>query len=100
MRTLLPVIGTLAMQTAQFTQMATPLGPLVIAASGTGLIGSWFEGEKYFPNICGWQESDSNELLTRARDQLNHYFNKGPVKFDVPLDVSVGTLFQQQVTFH
>lgn len=79
----------------------TPLGPLILARSSQGLCGAWFaEDQKHGPRPDQYpraQDDAYDPLLQRAGAQLNAYFSGQKIAFDVPLDLSVGTAFQQAV---
>lgn len=75
----------------------SPLGPIVIAASGQGLAGLWFEGQRHQPDPSAWPRADQHPLLRQAVQQLAGYFAGQPMHFTLPLDLSHGTPFQQSV---
>ena len=80
---------------------ASPLGTIILAATPEGLSGLWFEGQRHFPaglveraaNVASAQQA----LLDRAVAQLDRYFAGQRPVFDLPLDLSSGTPFQQSV---
>ncbi len=80
----------------------TPLGPVLLAASDTGLAGLWFQGQRHDPQAA-WRglghqpEQASHPVLREAEDQLHEYFDRRRHFFSVPLDLSHGTPFQRQV---
>lgn len=81
---------------------ATPIGPVLLAASDAGLAGLWFEGQKHDP-AAAWRglghqaPRPSHPVLQAAEDQLQAYFEGRLDRFDLPLDLSHGTPFQRQV---
>lgn len=79
----------------------TPLGAMRLACSPTGLCGAWFVDEqKHAPSSDQFlPENDRPEdpLLQAAAHQLHKYFNGHLQHFDLPLDLSAGTVFQQTV---
>jgi len=75
----------------------SPLGPLTLAASESGMSGVYFEEHKHFSGVAGWQYDGGYALLVQARQQLDEYFHAGRQSFDLPLDLSAGTPFQQAV---
>jgi methylated-DNA-[protein]-cysteine S-methyltransferase len=80
--------------------LSTPLGPLMLCAGTTGLRGAWFVGQRHFPDLQAPPVSTrlpSHPVLTQARTQLNEYFAGQRRHFDLSLDLSHGTAFQQQV---
>lgn len=84
-------------QTTAKTSLETPLGTIILAANKTSLIGVWFEGQKHFPDTSAWPIDASHPVLTRAAQQLQDYFAGKRKTFDLPLDLSGGTDFQQSV---
>jgi methylated-DNA-[protein]-cysteine S-methyltransferase len=75
----------------------SPVGQLLLAASEHGLSGVYFENHKHFKGSAGWQEDESDPILNQARQQLQEYFAGQRQDFDLPLDLSAGTDFQQEV---
>jgi methylated-DNA-[protein]-cysteine S-methyltransferase len=79
----------------------SPLGPLLLARTGTGLCGAWFaQDQKHLPapERFGPQGLRPNDpLLQAAAQQLSAYFTGQRQAFDLPLDLSAGTAFQQAV---
>lgn len=76
---------------------ASPLGPMILAASDAGLAGAWFDGQRHLPECSGWRQSPQHALLLEAMAQLDRYFAGGHAAFDLPLDTAGGTPFQQSV---
>lgn len=83
----------------------TPLGDMLLAASSNGLAGTWFvQGQKHLPDndlMASWpiaQRGDASQaILDMASQQLTLYFSGKLKVFDLPFDLSSGTLFQQSV---
>lgn len=78
----------------------SPLGELTLACSDRGLCGVWFEGQRHGPQtqvIQGWQPAPDHPLLQATAAQLQDYFAVRRTVFDLPLDLSRGTAFQQAV---
>lgn len=80
----------------------TILGPVRLAASPTGLAGVWFEGQRHAPSMhldgpTSWAEAAGYPLLEEAARQLQHYLLGQRAVFELPLDLSSGTAFQQSV---
>ncbi len=75
----------------------SPIGLLLLAASERGLSGVYFENHKHFKGSSGWQEDEQHPVLQQARQQLQEYFAGQRQDFDLPLDLSAGTDFQQEV---
>ncbi|PIT78074.1 methylated-DNA--[protein]-cysteine S-methyltransferase [Limnohabitans sp. G3-2] len=82
------------------TRTASPLGELTLACSDRGLCGVWFEGQRHGPEaqlVQGWQSAPDHPLLQATAAQLSDYFAGRRTVFDLPLDLSRGTAFQQSV---
>lgn len=78
----------------------TPLGPVRLLASATGLAGLWFENQKHRPpelDTPAWPQQQEHPLLTEARQQVGDYFAGRRQRFELPLDLSAGTVFEQSV---
>ena len=78
----------------------TALGPVRLAASPSGLCGIWFEGQRHHPSaerVAQWTVEPSDPLLREAARQLDAYFGAHGHRFDLPVDLSAGTAFQQAV---
>lgn len=75
----------------------SPLGDMWLAATPQGLCGLWFvDGQKHMPAMQGWPLG-CNALLAQAAQQMHDYFAKKRSTFDLPLDLTAGTAFQQAV---
>jgi len=80
----------------------TALGPARLAASPAGLAGVWFEGQRHEPTLRlhgsgAWADAPGHPLLQEAARQLQQYLRGERAGFDLPLDLSGGTPFQQDV---
>lgn len=75
----------------------SPLGSMTLAASAQGLCGVWFDGQANQPDPQQWQHNPSHPVLQAACTQLAAYFAAQAARFSLPLDVSLGTPFQQSV---
>lgn len=79
----------------------TPLGAMRLACSPAGLCGAWFVDEqKHAPpsdRFLPENHCPEHPLLQAAAHQLQAYFNERLQTFDLPLDLSAGTAFQQAV---
>lgn len=79
----------------------SPLGDMLLAATPQGLCGTWFYGQKHMPEYAHWPaaQRDSPEAahIERAAQQISEYFADARKVFDLTLDLSVGTPFQQTV---
>ncbi|MES2107088.1 MAG: methylated-DNA--[protein]-cysteine S-methyltransferase [Pseudomonadota bacterium] len=80
-----------------YTNYDSPVGKLLLAASDRGLAGVYFENHRHFKGSAGWQQDDGHEVLLQARQQLQEYFAGTRREFELPLDMSSGTPFQQAV---
>lgn len=81
----------------RFHAFDSPLGRITLAASPLGLRGLWFEGQHYFPDLPPVIDAAGDGLLRSAEQQLLAYFAGRRRAFELSLDLSAGTLFQQQV---
>jgi methylated-DNA-[protein]-cysteine S-methyltransferase len=76
----------------------SPLGPMLLAASGEGLAGAWFRGQQHAPQRThDWQREPTHPVLREAVAQLAAYFSGQRHAFDLSLDWRLGTPFQQSV---
>lgn len=81
----------------------TALGPVRLAASPAGLAGVWFEGQRHAPvallaGSAAWAQAASDHpVLAAAARQLQQYLQGERTDFELPLDLSGGTAFQQDV---
>ena len=68
-------------------------------AGPKGLAGLWFEDQKHRPQALDgvWPHDTGHALLDLAQAQLAQYFDGQRRRFDLPLDFSAGTAFQQMV---
>lgn len=81
----------------QYLVMDSPLGSITVASNGTQIQGIWFNGQTHFPDMQGWMPAERNSLLKIAKTQLTDYFKGKRHQFDLPVDFSAGTAFQQSV---
>ena len=83
------------------TSTSTRLGTVRLAASPQGLVGLWFDGQRHLPaQLDGpgaWSGDDTHPMLRAAARQLAQYLAGTRQAFDLPLDLSGGTPFQQAV---
>lgn len=80
-----------------FTTWQGPLGAMTLAATPRGLSGVWFDGQRHGPDSSAWRRDPDHPVLRQALEQLTQYFAGQRREFDLPLDLSMGTPFQQQV---
>jgi len=83
-----------------WTQIPSPVGPLVLAASDVGLHALEFAAPRHpVRRGASWREAESPQahpILHRAQEQLQDYFAGTRRVFDLPL-APQGTAFQRQV---
>jgi methylated-DNA-[protein]-cysteine S-methyltransferase len=84
-------------QHTEITHMTSPLGRLFLAAAADKLVGVWFEDQAHFPELQSFRHAPKHAVLQNAADQLAQYFAGQRQGFDLPLDLSTGTAFQQSV---
>ena len=79
----------------------SPLGQIQLARTDRGLCGTWFVDEqKHAPapdHFVPAQHKPDDPLLRLAAEQLQAYFTGRLQAFDLQLDLSAGTVFQQSV---
>lgn len=75
----------------------SPLGPIILAMSTHALCGLWFDGQRHQPESSAWPQSPDHPVAQQARAQLDEYFAGQRTAFDLPLDLVMGTAFQQAV---
>ena len=75
----------------------SPLGQLLLAADDEGLIGIWFEGQKYYAKVvtndCTEQEIP---ILRDTKRWLDQYFAGQAPTLEIPIHF-IGTEFQKEV---
>jgi methylated-DNA-[protein]-cysteine S-methyltransferase len=76
---------------------ASPLGPMILAATDRGLAGAWFEQQRHMPDCSAWRHQPHHLVLQESIAQLRAYFAGERTSFDLPLDLQHGTAFQQSV---
>ena len=82
------------------THTTSPLGEMILACSEQGLCGVWFEGQRHGPSteqVQSWQRAPEHPVLQATASQLEAYFAGRRTAFELPLDLSHGTPFQQSV---
>ena len=77
-------------------RVPSPLGTLLLARTGAGLAGAWFEQQKHHPAEIDAPERADDPLLAETARQLRDYFAGARDTFDVALDLQ-GTDFQRAV---
>lgn len=76
---------------------SSPWGSMTLVAHDTALVWVGFDGQKHAPDFSQWSESPDHPLLRLACEELRQYFAGERSQFDVPVDFSRGTAFQQRV---
>jgi methylated-DNA-[protein]-cysteine S-methyltransferase len=85
-------------ETLVCSRTQSPLGPILLAASAQGLAGAWFvEGQRDTPDPSHWAAAPDHPVLQQAAAQLADYFAGRRQHFDLALDLTHGTAFQQAV---
>lgn len=75
----------------------SPLGRIVLAATDQALVGVFFDDQAHLPELNDWPRVTHHPLMQQAQAELVAYFAGQRTVFDVPLDLSCGTPFQQAV---
>lgn len=71
---------------------------LLLAAHEQALCGLWFEDQKGIPDwAVRARPAEQHPMLDMATEQLKSYFDGQRAGFDLPLDLTTGTPFQQAV---
>lgn len=81
--------------TLYFSELRSPLGPLLLLGDGTALSGLYMQDQRYRPPLPDNCRRD-DRLFAVVREQLRAYFAGELRDFDVPLD-GRGTAFQRTV---
>jgi methylated-DNA-[protein]-cysteine S-methyltransferase len=79
------------------TTFDSPLGRIMAAASNNQLVGLWFDSQRHLPDSSNWAQAGDHAVLLQAQVQLGDYFAGRRTSFELPLDLSRGTPFQQRV---
>ena len=83
------------------TRYQSPLGMMTLAATRSGLAGVWFDGQRHLPKELAsatcWPVDAMHPVLIKTANQLAEYFAGQRSDFDLKLDLSGGTAFQQAV---
>lgn len=75
----------------------SPLGRMLLAADEEGLVGAWFEGQKYYGSVLGDDIlQEKNDILRRAEQWLDLYFSGTEPDF-MPAIHLTGSDFRKQV---
>ena len=79
------------MEKLQYTITSSPLGHILIVANDEALVSVDFMEQSQPPT--GMTRNDTHRLLTRAKRELEQYFNGERSEFTVPIEIK-GTEFQ------
>lgn len=74
----------------------SPLGKMLLAADEIGLIGVWFENQKYYANGLKEPIEEETAVLKETKEWLNLYFSGKELKA-LPKMHLIGTQFQKKV---
>lgn len=75
----------------------SPHGQMLLVATGDGVSGVYFDGQKYFPESAKeWKRDARHAPLKQAKRELQEYFAGRRKRFQVALDPE-GTPFQRSV---
>jgi methylated-DNA-[protein]-cysteine S-methyltransferase len=83
-----------------YAECSSAQGNLYLAATPLGLAGMWFTDQRHLPDVSAWKQVDivsQQRVLKETQRQLHAYFAGKLQQFDLPLDLSAGTAFQQSV---
>ncbi len=70
---------------------------MTLVAHDDALVWVGFDGQKHAPDFSQWPLSSDHPILRLAMEELQQYFAGERSQFDVPVDLSRGTPFQQSV---
>ncbi|WP_210545109.1 methylated-DNA--[protein]-cysteine S-methyltransferase [Rhodoferax sp. PAMC 29310] len=79
------------------SRFESPLGRITLAATDDALVGVFFDQQAHMPEVNHWPVADEHPILLQAQAELTEYFAGQRRTFEVPLDLSSGTPFQQAV---
>jgi methylated-DNA-[protein]-cysteine S-methyltransferase len=75
----------------------SPYGQMLLVASGDGLSGVYFEGQKYYPSIdAEWRCDEQHAVIAQARRELAEYFARERQRFEIVI-APEGTPFQRKI---
>ena len=83
-----------------YAEFSIAQGNVYLAATTRGLAGMWFTDQRHLPDVSAWEQVDKasqQRVLKETQRQLQAYFAGQLRQFDIPLDLSAGTAFQQSV---
>jgi methylated-DNA-[protein]-cysteine S-methyltransferase len=70
---------------------------MILAAANHQLVGVWFADQAHLPDLSAFPRDAQDPLLKQTVAQLTAYFAGQRRVFDLPLDSTTGTVFQQSV---
>jgi methylated-DNA-[protein]-cysteine S-methyltransferase len=76
--------------------LATPLGPMLLAATLRGLAGAWFADQKHHPGVLDAPVDAAHPHIVQGMQALQAYWAGAPLPAALVLDAA-GTPFQQVV---
>lgn len=80
-----------------YTEIDSPLGPIVLVSDGAALTGFYFVGQKYAPQTTDrWRRHPELKLFHDVQTQIKTYLSGRLKAFDVPIRFE-GTPFQRRV---
>ena len=79
-----------------YTEIESPIDPLMLVSDGTSLIGLYMDAHRWGPTSGAWTRDDNLATFRVTARQLAAYFAGELREFDLPLHMS-GTDFQKQV---
>ncbi len=80
-----------------YTEIDSVLGPITLAATGKGLAGAWFVGQRHYPGTDDWTRDEQHPVMRSAELQLRQFLAGTRRHFDLQLDLDAGTPFQRLV---
>jgi methylated-DNA-[protein]-cysteine S-methyltransferase len=89
-----------------YTTIDTPVGPLLLAATGNGLVRVAYDREDHDRVLDDLARRLSPRVLrapgrlSMAAREIDEYFTAGRTAFDLPLDLSLSTGFRRLVQLH
>src|SRR5258706_14295613 len=76
----------------------SPQGQMLLVASGEGLSGVYFDGQKYLPQVePDWRRDARHAPLRQAKEELSEYFGGERKPFQTA-PATRGTPFQQSLS--
>ncbi|MTJ02955.1 methylated-DNA--[protein]-cysteine S-methyltransferase [Idiomarina piscisalsi] len=79
-----------------YSEFSTPLGTMYAVADSQHILGLYYQGQKYCPDMSQYQYEPEQWLLEAATRQIQRYFSEPGYEFYLPLNPNV-TSFQKSV---